>query len=157
MAAKLTGGCMCGAVRYELRSEPFDCGWCHCRTCQLNSGAPAMAFGSVPPQDFVWTRGEEQVRSVASSTFGRRSFCGRCGTPFLMQVDHQPETVDFSVVTLDDPGAVEPGFHIFWSSKVPWFNPADDLPRHDRFRPGTLGLEGTEPPDDSSMSGGVGS
>ena len=44
----LTGGCMCGAVRYELKSEPFDCGWCHCRTCQLNSGAPAMVFASVP-------------------------------------------------------------------------------------------------------------
>ena len=47
----LTGGCMCGAVRYELKSEPFDCGWCHCRTCQLNSGAPAMVFASVPDGD----------------------------------------------------------------------------------------------------------
>ena len=39
----MTGGCMCGAVRFELKSEPFDCGWCHCRTCQLSSGAPAQA------------------------------------------------------------------------------------------------------------------
>ena len=56
----LTGGCMCGAVRYELKSEPFDCGWCHCRTCQLNSGAPAMVFASVPEGDFVWTEGRRQ-------------------------------------------------------------------------------------------------
>ena len=141
-----TGGCMCGAVRYELRSEPFDCGWCHCRTCQLTSGAPAMVFATVPEGDLVWTRGGEQINSVASSSFGHRSFCGACGTPFLMKVDHPPETLDFSVATLDRPDSIEPTFHIFWGSRISWFVPNDDLPRHDRFRPGTRGLQGTEPP-----------
>lgn len=144
----LSGGCMCGAVRYALKSEPFDCGWCHCRTCQLTSGAPAMVFASVPAGDFLWTEGSNEVRSVASSGFGHRAFCGKCGTPFLMEVDHQPETVDFSVATLDRPEAIAPGFHIFWGSKVAWFDPADDLPRHDKFRPDTRGLEGAEPPGD---------
>ena len=143
-----SGGCMCGIVRYRLESEPFDAGWCHCRTCQLASGAPAMVFASVPVGDFAWTSGEAHVRTFKSSSFGRRAFCGGCGTPFWMKVDHQPETVDFSVATLDDPGAVSPGFHIFWASRVPWFDPGDDLPRHDKFRPGTRGLEGTEPPGD---------
>jgi hypothetical protein len=147
MAERLEGGCACGAVRYELGSDPFDAGWCHCRTCRLSSGAPAMVFASVPAGDLVWTRGAERVKSFASSSFGHRSFCGECGTPFLMQVDHQPETVDFSVATLDRPEAVEPGFHIFWASRLGWFEPKDDLPRHARFRPGTRGLEGTEPPE----------
>jgi hypothetical protein len=142
----LTGGCMCGAVRYELKSQPFDCGWCHCRTCQLNSGAPGMVFASVPDSDFTWTSGSDKVKSVPSSSFGHREFCSECGTPFLMKVDHQPETVDFSVVTLDEPEAIAPGFHIFSSSKVGWFESKDELPRHDRFRPDTRGLEGTEPP-----------
>jgi hypothetical protein len=105
-----------------------------------------MVFASVADGDLVWTKGGETVRSVASSSFGHRSFCGQCGTPFLMQVDHQPETVDFSVATLDDPDSVAPGFHIFWESKIGWFEPRDDLPRHDKFRPDTRGLEGTEPP-----------
>ena len=144
--AGLTGGCMCGAVRYRLESDPFDCGWCHCRTCQLTSGAPAMVFASVPEGDLVWTQGADKVRTVKSSSFGHRAFCGTCGTPFLMKVDHQPETVYFSVATLDDPSAIAPTFHIFWSSKLAWFNPADDLPRHDKFRPDTRGLKGTEPP-----------
>jgi hypothetical protein len=147
MDERLQGGCACGAVRYELRSEPFDCGWCHCRTCQLSSGAPAMAFASVPAGDLVWTEGADKVRSFKSSGFGHRSFCGLCGTPFLMEVDHQPETVDFSVVTLDSPERVAPGFHIFWASRVAWFEPGDSLPRHARFRPDTRGLEGTEPPE----------
>lgn len=142
----LTGGCMCGSVRYELSSEPFDAGWCHCRTCQLNSGSPAMVFASVPDGDLVWTRGADLVKSIRSSSFGHRFFCGNCGTPFLMKVDHQPETLDFSVATLDDPEAVLPGYHIFYASRISWFEPADALPRHDRFRPDTRGLEGTEPP-----------
>ena len=146
MAAAIQGGCACGAVRYRLESEPFDAGWCHCRTCQLNSGAPAMAFASVPAGDLVWTRGENEVKRYRSSSFGYRTFCAACGTPFLMEVDHQPETTDFTIATLDEPASVVPGFHIFWSSRIAWFEPGDDLPRHDRFRPDTRGLDGTEPP-----------
>ena len=106
-----------------------------------------MVFASVPAGDLVWTEGAEKVRSFQSSSFGHRSFCGECGTPFLMEVDHQPETVDFSVATLDDPDPAAPGFHIFWTSRIGWFDPGDALPRHDRFRPDTRGLEGTEPPE----------
>jgi hypothetical protein len=144
---ELTGGCMCGAVRYQLNSKPFDCGWCHCRTCQLTSGSPAMVFASVGADDLVWTMGADKVKSVESSSFGHRTFCGECGTPFLMKVNHQPQTVDFSVATLDDPDAIAPAFHIFWGSKIAWFEPADDLPRHEKFRPDTRGLAGTEPPE----------
>ena len=146
MAEKLTGGCACGAVRFELRSEPWDAGWCHCRTCQLNSGSPAMVFASIAPGDYVLTSGEEQVRSFASSSFGRRWFCGACGTPLYVQVEHQPETIDFSVATLDRPEHVPPGFHIFYASRIAWAEACDDLPRHEKFRPATRGLDGTEPP-----------
>ncbi|HVL79851.1 MAG TPA: GFA family protein [Sphingomicrobium sp.] len=145
--AGLSGGCLCGAVRYRLASDPFDCGWCHCRICQLSSGSPAMAFASVNEGDFAWTAGAGEVRTVKSSSFGHRAFCGRCGTPLYMKVDHQPETIDFSTVTLDHPEANAPEFHIFWRSKVGWFNPADQLPKFDRFRPDTRGLDGTEPPE----------
>jgi hypothetical protein len=95
----------------------------------------------------VWSKGADKVKSVASSGFGHREFCGECGTPVLMKVDHQPETVDFSVSTLDNPEAIAPGFHIFWSSRIDWFEPKGELPRHEKFRPETRGLEGTEPPD----------
>ena len=146
MSGHLQGGCACGAVRYEVRGEAWDAGWCHCRICQLNSGAPAMAFASARTGDFVFARGEDQVRSFPSSSFGHRLFCGACGTPLGMKVNHQPHTIDFSIATLDRPDALPPGFHIFWSSKVSWFDPGDELPRHDRFRPATVGLNGAEPP-----------
>jgi hypothetical protein len=146
MVEALSGGCACGAVRYELKSEPFDAGWCHCRICQLSGAAPAMVFATVPTGDLVFVKGAETVKSFESSHFGRRRFCGECGTAFTMEVDHQPETIDFTVATLDRPETVAPGFHIFWSSRIGWFEPGDTLPRHARFRPDTRGLEGTEPP-----------
>jgi hypothetical protein len=146
MTKILAGGCACGTVRYALNSTPFDTGWCHCRTCQRNSGAPAMVFSSVPHADFVVTEGAEAVKRFKSSSFGHRLFCGACGTPLAMVVDHQPETIDFSVATLDEPDHVAPGFHIFWGSRIDWFVPGDSLPRHERFRPRTRGLDGAEPP-----------
>ena len=147
MSETFSGGCACGAVRYSLLSAPYDAGWCHCRICQLNSAAPGMVFATVPHGDFVFTSGADKVKSFASSSFGRRRFCGECGTPLLMEVDHQPETVDFSVATLDEPDRIAPTFHIFWASRIAWFEPKDELVRHDKFRPDTRGLEGTEPPE----------
>jgi hypothetical protein len=89
----------------------------------------------------------EQFRSAVVLRAGRNAV--------VRHRRHQPETLDFSAVTLDDPNAVPPEYHIFWASKIDWFNPADDLSRHERFRPNTVGLNGTEPPDDSSMVGGA--
>lgn len=140
------GGCACGAVRYRLLSAPFDTGWCHCAICRRVSGAPAMVFSSVPTGDFQLIAGEEAVGTIRLTAFGRRRFCTRCGTPLTIEVEFQPDTIDFTVGSLDAPDAVPPGFHIFRASKVAWFETTDALPRHDRFRPDTRGLEGTKPP-----------
>src|SRR3954462_10996652 len=115
----LTGGCLCGAVRYRLASQPFDAGYCHCRMCQRTAGAPVMVFASVPLPDFVLVRGEPRRRR--SSDFGERWFCGDCGSPLVMRVDHQPDTLDVTIASLDDPAAVPPGFHIWTGSRMPWF------------------------------------
>ena len=146
MNKAISGGCACGAVRYALASEPFDAGWCHCSLCRKVSGAPALVFASVPTGDFAYVEGAEKVQSFQSTSFGRREYCGSCGTPLTMRVDHQPETLDFTVASLDEPDAVPPGFHIFHASRIGWFETADELPRHAKFRPHTRGLEGTEPP-----------
>ena len=99
-----------------------------------------MVFSTVPAGDFAFTEGADLVEDFVSSSFGRRRFCDRCGSPLTMQVDYQPETVDFPVAMLDDPDLVAPGFHIFRSSRIAWFETADALPRHERFRPDTRGL-----------------
>lgn len=130
----LTGGCACGAVRYRLLSPPLDAAWCHCRTCQLNSGSPAMAFATLPVGHLVFEQGADLVGRFASSDFGHREFCTRCGTPLLMAVDHEPETLDFSLATLDEPEAVTPAYHIYYASRIGWAEAGDNLPRHARER-----------------------
>ena len=135
MNESLSGGCLCGAVRYRLASEPVAAGWCHCRMCQLNSGSPAMVFASVPSADYAIESGAGHVRRYPSSDKAERWFCGQCGTPLLFR-EHAGDTHDFSVATLDTPEAVRPGFHIYWDSRIAWGEPADDLPRFPRSRHG---------------------
>jgi hypothetical protein len=74
-------------------------------------------------------------RSYASTSFGERWFCGDCGTQLAMRVAHEPDTIDVSVASLDDPHAVPPGFHIWISSRIRWFETKDDLRRYDGDRP----------------------
>lgn len=131
----MTGGCLCGAVRFRLASAPADAGWCHCRTCQLNSGSPAMAFAAVPVDDYLIDQGAETIGSVQSSETGRRHFCRACGTPLWAETDADGGLRWFSLATLDQPGVVEPKFHIFYASRIPWAEACDDLPRHDRILP----------------------
>ena len=131
--ADLTGGCLCGAVRYRLASAPFDAGWCHCRMCQLNSGSPAMAFAKVPSEDVVVESGGEAIRRYTSSEIAERWFCDRCGTPLLVR-DFAGTTYDFSIATLDRPEAVAPECHFYYDSRIAWAEAGDDLPRFPRGR-----------------------
>ena len=143
----LSGGCACGAVRYELGSAPFASGWCHCTTCQRISGAPGMVYASIGRGDFTYVEGAEKVKPLVVTSFAERAFCADCGSPLTIAYEFQPETIDFAVCTLDDPAGAPPENHIFWASRPGWLEIDDGLPKHDRFRPGTRGLEGTEPPE----------
>jgi hypothetical protein len=134
----LTGGCACGAVRYRLDAAPFDAGYCHCLQCRRSSGAPVLAFASVPRPLFTLVEGE--LRRRRSTAFGERWFCGDCGTQIAMLVDHQPETLDFTLASLDEPERVRPSFHLFFGERIAWFNPSDTFARHEGFRPQTRGL-----------------
>ena len=133
------GRCACGAVCYELASPPFDAGYCHCRICQLTSGAPVMAFATVPLDDYHILQGEPVVRR--SSKLAERTFCGACGTPLTIHATYQPDTIDFAIATLDDPARVVPGFHIWTGSRIAWFDTSDRLPRNAAFRENTRGLD----------------
>lgn len=91
-----------------------------------------LAFSTVPRAAFVITTGEPRRR--ASTSFGERWFCGDCGTQLAIQVDTEPETIDFTIVSLDDPGLLPPAFHIWTESQIAWFDTRDTLPRHRQKR-----------------------
>lgn len=138
----MNGGCFCGAVRYRLASAPYDTGWCHCRICQKTSGAAALVFTTIALGDFVIEQGAEAIATVATTAFGRRQFCGRCGTLLTIHIDFQPDEIGVTAATLDSPDRVTPGFHIFYADRIAWAEAGDALPRHQGWRPDTRGLSG---------------
>jgi len=128
MAAKtFYGGCLCGQLRYEAR-DPIDAGYCHCRLCQRSSGAPVLAWASFPTARFSFERGEP--RSYRSSLAGLREFCASCGTQIAFRGDATPTRIDVNIATLDDPASIEPEYHIWIDSRMPWLHIDDDLPRY---------------------------
>jgi hypothetical protein len=122
------GGCFCGAVRYRVEGEPVDAGYCHCRMCQRSVGAPAVAWGTWRRERFAWLMGEP--RALRSSPPAERLFCGACGTQLVFVAATDPERLDINLATLDDPASVRPDHHSWMSSRVPWFEVRDDLPRY---------------------------
>jgi hypothetical protein len=124
----IEGGCFCGAVRYRITGQPAHVTNCHCSMCRRTSGAPFVAWAVVKKPNFAFTEGEPA--RLDSSSEGRRSFCGRCGTPLTCELSAQPELVDVTVCSMDDPAPLRPKDHIWTDSRVPWVSLDDDLPRY---------------------------
>ena len=126
------GGCFCGTVRYRVEGEPIQSDYCHCRMCQRAGGAPVVAWGTWPVSQVTWLTTEPT--SFASSDKGRRSFCSSCGTPLAFMNPHEPDTIDLTLASLDDPTLFPPRSHIWTSSQVAWPDLGDDLPRYEDAR-----------------------
>jgi hypothetical protein len=124
---KVTGGCLCGAIRYAASIAPSDVHYCHCRICQRAFGNLFAVFGSFPKEEFRFTRGRPKM--YRSSPIARRGFCGRCGTPLLMEPVPSGRHIGISVGSLDHPERVRPKVHWGSESEVPWLKIADGL-RH---------------------------
>ena len=129
-AGVLGGGCCCGAVRYAIEAEAGDVCHCHCRLCQRSSGAPVVTWLTVPIGALRWLSGAPRERR--SSPGASRAFCADCGTALTFRAAAQPDRIDVTVASLDDPAAVEPRRHIWTSSAQPWLRVDDDLPRYER-------------------------
>ena len=74
------------------------------------------------------------MRIAKLTDFAERLFCGLCGSPIATRLDHQPDEIDVTVATLDDPEALAPEFHIFCKSELSWARVEDGLPRYVRNR-----------------------
>lgn len=126
------GGCLCGAVRYQIEGEPLGSGVCHCRTCRKAASAPALPFATFLAGAFEIIQGEPA--EFRSSPSAARGFCGRCGSPLTYRNDAEPAFVDVMTCSLDDPEALAPGFHVWVGHKLAWENVADGLPVHETTR-----------------------
>ena len=128
MSETLSGGCLCGDVRYEIRGEPVYVFHCHCSMCRRAGGAAFQTWAGF--EDDVLTVTQGRAESYESSSFAIRKFCGRCGGQlFYNYTEGQTPAVWITVGTLDRPEALTPQRHIFVADSVPWLHFADGLPR----------------------------
>ena len=126
----VTGGCMCGAVRYESSDPPHDVSYCHCRMCQRASGNAFGMFASFRRDAFRFTRGEPKL--YKSSAFAERGFCAECGTPLIfwyLTPGSLSEEIGVPIGSLDHPEDASPKSHWGIESQMPWLAIHDDLPR----------------------------
>ncbi|MBI3768236.1 MAG: GFA family protein [Deltaproteobacteria bacterium] len=132
----LTGGCLCGAIRYEVKAEPLMMASCHCRDCQKATGAayfPALAV----PAAALRVQGEPKTFAVKgeSGNTVTRAFCGRCGSTLWGWSAAMPDGRSLSATSLDDPRRFTPAVHIFTASAQPWDYLPPGAPQFERMPP----------------------
>lgn len=132
MAETLTGGCLCGAVRYEAAGPFHNASICHCSMCRKAGGGPYLAFASLPRAALRFIA--EAPTLYRSSSTASRGFCGRCGTALTWQGDTSPAEIDLAIGTLDHPNAMPPLDQIFAADAVAWAQNLTGLPSHKRHR-----------------------
>ncbi|NQU61338.1 MAG: GFA family protein [Rhodospirillales bacterium] len=134
MAEKLTGGCQCGDIRYEVSGEAQQVVACHCTDCQTQSGS---AFGMtlvVKEENFKLTKGE--VKGFTSKSAADRdklgAFCPACGTRIYHKVEARPGKLAVKPGTLDDTSILKPSVHLWTSSKQSWVTIPDDAEAYEK-------------------------
>lgn len=124
----VTGGCLCGRVRYAAVGRRLWVAHCHCATCRKQvAGAVATFIGF--RRDQVRLEGDEPGL-YASSPDVERGFCRHCGTPLFYRSDRHPGEIHLLIGTLDRPQDHPARAHVFFAERLPWFDIADDLPRY---------------------------
>ena len=123
-----TGGCLCGAVRYEVTGELAPIQLCHCGQCRKAQGGPFGANIPVATTDFRLVQGAEAMKDYRASPGKLRVFCGACGGPLFSQRDETPETLRLRAGSLDDTAGLEVGLHSQTASAADWWPIDDDLP-----------------------------
>ena len=130
----IKGSCLCGGIRFEIdaaRSLTF----CHCSNCRKLSGAAFASYVHVDPDKFRFVSGEELIQHFESAPGSFRNFCRVCSSTVPGRATYLT-TISIPAGLFDDDPGVRPTLHVFVSSKVPWWEIADNLPQHEMWAPG---------------------
>lgn len=134
---ELTGSCLCGGVSYAVSGNLGVFQYCHCSRCRKFSGSAFAANLLVAPEHFRWLSGEALVSrfEYPGARHFATCFCSKCGgaLPWLAQ---SGKSVVIPAGTLDaDPG-IRPSQNLFWSSRAPWYEEPQSLPRYEALPTG---------------------
>jgi hypothetical protein len=129
----LTGGCYCGALRYEVTGDPMFQGQCHCRECQYISGGSPNVIMGFPVASFKYTQGEPKAfRRKDLESPVTREFCPECGTHIVSKPPGMPAAI-IKVGTLDDPSQFTPQMAIQLLDKQSFHHVPDGVKTFDRM------------------------
>ncbi|MEW6645471.1 MAG: GFA family protein [Pseudomonadota bacterium] len=128
-----SGGCLCGAVRYVLKSEPRAIAVCHCTHCQKQSGSLFSLNLMIREADYEQS-GDTRIY-VDEGDSGQpvyRHFCGSCGSPILATIAAAPGKVVVKAGTLDSMDGLQPKTEIYTDHAVEWLAPVAGAARFAR-------------------------
>ncbi len=120
------GGCLCGAVRFQVTERPNMDAYCYCKMCQQWSGSVLTSWACFKAKDFQYTKGE--IKFYKSSEFAERGFCPKCGSS-LVQRSLKDDWVSVASGSFDQSEDFPPRGHCGIESQVPWLKVDDDFPR----------------------------
>ncbi len=123
------GGCLCGAVRYEIRGSLRDVVACHCGQCQRTHGGPA-SYSSAAKSEIAFNQ-DRGLTWYRSSQKARRGFCSQCGASLFWE-PIGGDSISVTAGSLDPPSGLATSGHIFVCDKGDYYEIADDLPQRPR-------------------------
>jgi hypothetical protein len=132
----ITGGCGCGAVRFELTAAPVSAHYCHCTRCQRRTGTAASANARILPGSFCIVKGIEDLRAWRPEDGWEKWFCGECGSALFSKHPHDLELMSIRFGAFDSDPQIRPAMRQFVAYAAPWEAiPDDGLPRHPERAP----------------------
>jgi len=133
--SELTGGCLCGGVRFRVTEGPLGARYCHCKHCQRRTGTAFSLSAGVPASGFEILQGAELIRSFQPPGGSPKAFCERCGG-HLYAGDPADGAVHVRFGAFDTDPGVRADLHQYVDSKAAWdVLPDDGLPRYGGRRP----------------------
>lgn len=130
---RITGRCLCEAVRYEIIGPLGPIFNCHCSKCRRWHGAAFRTRASVTRARFRWLSGEHLLKEYRSSDNVTKTFCSVCGSNLASFYRDRPEVVGLPLGGLEQDPGDRPEAHIFVGSKAPWHEITDGLPQFDSW------------------------
>lgn len=127
----LEGRCLCGDVTYEYDGGITEIAICHCSQCRQAQGTPFVTNAPLEAAKLRFLTGEATLKSYFASKEKRRVFCENCGSPIFSQRMDMPEVVRLRLGTLTTPVNHTPDYHIFYGSKVDWFEQVGQIPLYE--------------------------
>ena len=132
----LTGGCLCGRVRYEVTEPLVSAGYCHCKRCQRRTGTAASFSARIVPGSLRILSGEDLIRSFEPPDGFAKVFCSDCGSALWSRNPEDPDVISIRLGTFDEDPGIRPSYRQFVAYAAAWEPiPDDGLPRYDERRP----------------------